>query len=122
MSKKTTLSLKAMKEKGEKITMITSYDYSSATLVQKAGIDTILVGDSLQMVMLGDDSTIAATTDVMIHHTKAGRAGAPDTFVAVSYTHLYFHRGDEKELYDHRSSDGSDAVRSDRDSIQRSGI
>lgn len=81
MSKKTTLSLKAMKEKGEKITMITAYDYSSATLAQKAGIDTILVGDSLQMVMLGDTSTISATTDVMIHHTKAVMAGAPDTFV-----------------------------------------
>ena len=81
MAKKTTLSLKSMKENGEKITMITAYDYSSATLAQKAGIDTILVGDSLQMVMLGDSSTIAATTDVMIHHTKAVIAGAPDTFV-----------------------------------------
>ncbi len=81
MSKKTTLSLKAMKENGEKITMITAYDYSSATLAQKAGIDTILVGDSLQMVMLGDSSTIAATTDVMIHHTKAVIAGASETFV-----------------------------------------
>ena len=49
---KTALSLKSMKENGEKITMITAYDYSSATLAQKAGIDTILVGDSLQMVML----------------------------------------------------------------------
>ena len=70
-----------MKENGEKITMITAYDYSSATLAQKAGIDTILVGDSLQMVMMGDSSTIAATTDDMIHHTKAVMAGAPDTFV-----------------------------------------
>lgn len=81
MAKKTTLSLQTMKENGEKITMVTAYDYSSATLVQRAGVDTILVGDSLQMVMLGDDSTIAATTDVMIHHTKAVLKGAPDTFV-----------------------------------------
>ncbi len=81
MAKKTTLSLGTMKENGEKITMITAYDYSSASLVQKAGVDMILVGDSLQMVMLGDTSTIAATTDVMIHHTKAVIAGAPDTFV-----------------------------------------
>ncbi len=81
MAKKTTLSLKTMKENGEKITMITAYDYSSATLAQKAGIDMILVGDSLQMVMMGDSSTIAATTDDMIHHTKAVMAGAPDTFV-----------------------------------------
>ena len=81
MSKLTTLKLQEMKEKGEKITMITAYDYSGAMLAQAAGIDTILVGDSLQMVMLGDDSTIAATTDTMIHHTKAVVKGAPDTFI-----------------------------------------
>jgi len=81
MAKKTTLTLQEMKAQGEKITMITAYDYSSATLAQKAGIDTILVGDSLQMVMLGDDETIACTMDVMIHHTKAVKKGAPQTFI-----------------------------------------
>lgn len=81
MSKQTTLTLQKMKEQGEKITMVTAYDYSGATLAQLAGIDTILVGDSLQMVMLGDDSTIACTMDTMIHHTKAVVTGAPETFI-----------------------------------------
>lgn len=81
MSKQTTLTLQKMKEQGEKITMVTAYDYSSATLAQLAGIDTILVGDSLQMVMLGDDSTIACTMDTMVHHTKAVVTGAPETFI-----------------------------------------
>ena len=81
MSKKTTVSLQSMKADGEKITMVTAYDYSGAMLAEKAGIDTILVGDSLQMVMLGDDETVSATMESMIHHTKAVVKGAPDTFV-----------------------------------------
>ena len=81
MSKKTTISLKEMKANGEKITMITAYDYSGASLAEKAGIDTILVGDSLQMVMLGDDETVSASMESMIHHTKAVVKGAPNTFV-----------------------------------------
>ncbi len=83
MAKQTTLTLQKMKEQGEKITMVTAYDYSSATLAQLAGIDTILVGDSLQMVMLGDDSTIACTMDTMVHHTKAVVKGAPETFIVM---------------------------------------
>ena len=70
-----------MKNNGEKITMVTSYDYRMAALAEQAGVDTILVGDSLQMVVLGDDSTVAATLDTMIHHTKAVVKGAPNTFV-----------------------------------------
>lgn len=81
MAKKNVLKLQAMKEQGEKITMVTAYDYPMAYYAQEAGVDTILVGDSLQMVVLGDDSTIAATTDTMIHHTKAVVKGAPETFV-----------------------------------------
>ncbi|MBW2615106.1 MAG: 3-methyl-2-oxobutanoate hydroxymethyltransferase [Deltaproteobacteria bacterium] len=70
--KKVTIAdLQKKKETGQKITMMTAYDYPTASLVDQAGIDTILVGDSLGMVVLGFDSTVPVTMDDMIHHTKA---------------------------------------------------
>lgn len=70
-----------MKQAGEKISMLTAYDYPSAQMVEEAGIDTILVGDSLGMVVLGYDSTVPVTMEEMLHHTKAARRGATKTFV-----------------------------------------
>jgi len=70
-----------MKGKKEKIVMLTSYDYSTAKLVDEAGIPLILVGDSLGMVILGYDSTIPVTMDVMIHHTKAVVRGTKQAMV-----------------------------------------
>lgn len=81
--KKTTTKLMAMKQQGEKITMLTAYDYTTAALIDKAGIDTILVGDSLGMVMLGYDTTIPVTMEDMISHGAAVVRGAKDTFVIV---------------------------------------
>ncbi|HUV93395.1 MAG TPA: 3-methyl-2-oxobutanoate hydroxymethyltransferase [Anaerolineae bacterium] len=63
--------IKGMKPKGEKITMVTAYDYSTAKIVDQVGIPLILVGDSLGMVVLGYESTIPVTMDDMLHHTKA---------------------------------------------------
>ena len=63
--------IKGMKPKGEKITMVTAYDYSTAKIVDQVGIPLILVGDSLGMVILGYESTIPVTMDDMLHHTKA---------------------------------------------------
>jgi 3-methyl-2-oxobutanoate hydroxymethyltransferase len=63
--------LKEMKQRGEKIAMLTAYDYATARIVDEAGIPLILVGDSLGMVVLGYDSTIPVTMDIMLHHTKA---------------------------------------------------
>lgn len=81
--KKTTTNLMAMKHKGEKITMLTAYDYTTASLIDKAGIDAILVGDSLGMVMLGYDDTIPVTMEDMISHGAAVSRGAKETFVVI---------------------------------------
>ncbi|EAD3232295.1 3-methyl-2-oxobutanoate hydroxymethyltransferase [Listeria monocytogenes] len=81
----------AMKENGEKITMITAYDYPSAKNVEQAEADMILVGDSLGMVVLGYDSTVPVTMDDMIHHTKAVKRGAPDTFIVTDMPFMTYH-------------------------------
>lgn len=68
--KVTTIRLREMKERGEKIAMLTAYDFSLATLVDQAGIDVILVGDSASNVMIGNPTTLPITLDQMIYHAK----------------------------------------------------
>jgi 3-methyl-2-oxobutanoate hydroxymethyltransferase len=68
--------IKEMKTRGEKVPMITAYDYTSARIVDEVGVPIILVGDSLGQVILGYDSTLPVTMDEMIHHTKAVARGA----------------------------------------------
>ena len=63
--------LKEMKQRGEKVTSLTAYDHSMATIVDRAGIEMILVGDSLGNVMLGYDTTVPVTMEAMLHHTAA---------------------------------------------------
>jgi len=79
--KVTILDLQAKKERGEPITMLTAYDYPTALLVDRAGIDVVLVGDSLAMVVLGHENTLAVTMDEMIHHCKAVSKGARNPFL-----------------------------------------
>ncbi len=79
--KLTVADIGAMKGKGEKITMLTAYDASFASLIENAEIDMLLVGDSLGMVVLGYDSTVPVTMDEMIHHAKAVRRGALQTLI-----------------------------------------
>ena len=73
--------IRDMKLKGEKIAMLTAYDYSTARIVDEAGIPLILVGDSLGMVVLGYESTIPVTMEDMLHHTKAVVRGTKNAMV-----------------------------------------
>lgn len=79
--KKTWPKMQKMKENGEKIAMLTAYDYSSATMAENAGMDILLVGDSLANVVQGHDTTLPATVDEMIYHTKMVMRGAKNTCV-----------------------------------------
>ncbi|MBY7143511.1 3-methyl-2-oxobutanoate hydroxymethyltransferase [Virgibacillus sp. NKC19-3] len=92
------LDLKQMKENNDKITMITAYDYPSAKTAEEAGVDMILVGDSLGMVVLGYESTVQVTIEDMIHHAKAVKKGAPNTYSVVDMPFMSYHVSLEESL------------------------
>src|SRR5712672_2490172 len=77
----TILDIQNMKARGERIPMITAYDYTSAQIVDRAGIPLLLVGDSLGMVVLGHASTIPVTLEDMIHHTGAVARGSQNALI-----------------------------------------
>lgn len=79
--KNTVLTFAKAKQEGIKISMLTAYDYSTAKLINDAGINSILVGDSLGNVVLGYEDTVSVTMEDMIHHTKAVSRGAKDALV-----------------------------------------
>lgn len=79
--KNTTITFREAKAKGEKITMLTAYDYSMAKIIDSSGINGILVGDSLGMVCLGYEDTISVTMEDMIHHTRAVARGTENALV-----------------------------------------
>lgn len=74
--KNTVVTFQEAKEKGEKLSMLTAYDYSTARLIDEAGVNAILVGDSLGMVVLGYEDTLSVTMEDMIHHSAAVAATA----------------------------------------------
>lgn len=98
MSKTTVSTLKEKKVRGEKITMLTAYDYPSAKMTEEAGIDMILVGDSLGMAVLGYDNTLPVTMEDMIYHSRAVRRGAPQTFVVGDMPFLSYHLSDDEAV------------------------
>jgi 3-methyl-2-oxobutanoate hydroxymethyltransferase len=90
--------IKDMKARGEKIPMITAYDYTSARIVDASGIPLILVGDSLGQVMLGYDSTVPVTMDEMIHHTKAVARGASNALIVGDMPFMSYQTGSTDAL------------------------
>jgi 3-methyl-2-oxobutanoate hydroxymethyltransferase len=90
--------IKEMKQKGEKIVMLTAYDYATAKLVEDTGIPMILVGDSLGMVVLGYETPIPATMDVMLHHTKAVVRGTSKAMIIGDMPFMTYHISVEDAL------------------------
>jgi len=87
----TIASLREKKLRHEPITCLTAYDYASARLVDEAGIDIILVGDSLAQTMLGYDNTLSVTTDEMLHHTRAVRRGVKNGLLVADMPYGSYH-------------------------------
>jgi 3-methyl-2-oxobutanoate hydroxymethyltransferase len=94
----TTASLREKKLQHQPITCLTAYDYASARLVDEAGIDIVLVGDSLAMTMLGYDNTLSVTTDEMLHHARAVRRGVKNAFLVVDMPYGSYHLSPEEAV------------------------
>ncbi|PYS51661.1 MAG: 3-methyl-2-oxobutanoate hydroxymethyltransferase [Acidobacteria bacterium] len=90
--------LRSMKERGEKIAVLTAYDVTMARLLDRAGIDVILVGDSLGMVVLGFETTLPVTLEMMIHHTKAVSRGAKRALIVADMPFLTFQLSMEEAM------------------------
>lgn len=98
MVRKTILDFNQMAANGEKIVYLTAYDYLTAKMQEKAGVDMILVGDSLGMVSLGYDTTFPVTMDDMIRHCQAVRRGAPNVFIIGDMPYMSYQVSDEQAI------------------------
>lgn len=99
MMKNTVSTFREQKAKGEKISMLTAYDYSTAKLTDEASINGILVGDSLGMVVLGYEDTLPVTMEDMIHHTAAVCRGAKNTLVVGDMPFMSYQVSVEEAVY-----------------------
>lgn len=96
--KKTINDFRQMVQNGDKIVYLTAYDYLTAKMQEKAGVDMILVGDSLGMVCLGYDTTFPVTMDDMVRHCQAVRRGAPNTFIVGDMPYMSYQTSDEQAI------------------------
>ena len=112
-SKVTSTTLLDKKQKHEPITCLTAYDYASARLVDEAGIDVVLVGDSLGMVVLGYDNTLPVTVEEMLHHTRAVRRGVKRAFLIADMPFASYQVSSEEAIRNAARfiKDGAEAVK-----------
>ena len=96
--KKTVFDFMEMKQKGEKVTWLTAYDFPTANLAEQAGIEMLLVGDSVGMVVYGYSGTIPVTMEQMIYHTEAVRRGALNTFIIGDMPFLSYQKSVEDAI------------------------
>lgn len=97
--KKTVQDFIQMKQSGEKITYLASYDYPSAYFAEKAGMDMLLVGDSMGMVVLGYATTVPVTMEEMLIHARAVRRGAPNTFIIGDMPFMSYQESVEQAMH-----------------------
>ncbi|MFQ5881136.1 MAG: 3-methyl-2-oxobutanoate hydroxymethyltransferase [Candidatus Methylomirabilales bacterium] len=98
MARVTTVALQEMKDRGEKITMLTAYDYPIARLLDEAGIEVILVGDSLAMVGLGYETTLPVTMEEMLHHVRAVARGVKRALLVADMPFLSYQASQEEAV------------------------
>jgi 3-methyl-2-oxobutanoate hydroxymethyltransferase len=98
ITRKTILDIKKMKMQGEKITMLTAYDYTMASILDESNIDILLVGDSLGNVVLGYDSTLPVTMEDMLHHTKAVSRAVRNAMIVADMPFLSYQISPEAAL------------------------
>lgn len=97
--KNTVLTFKEAKVQGRKLTMLTAYDFSMAKIIDESGINGILIGDSLGMVIKGDEDTLAVTVDEIIYHTKAVKKGAKNALIVSDMPFLSYHTSIQDAIY-----------------------
>src|ERR1041384_1736845 len=96
--KVTVPAVRATKKRGERLVCLTAYDYPTARIVDEAGTEIILVGDSLGNVVLGDYRTVAVTPDELIHHTRAVRRGVERALLVADMPYGTYHTGEDEAV------------------------
>ncbi|MGZ3568274.1 MAG: 3-methyl-2-oxobutanoate hydroxymethyltransferase, partial [Thermodesulfobacteriota bacterium] len=110
----TPVDVQAMKKEGKKISMLTAYDYPMALLEDRAGIEVILVGDSVGMTVLGYENTLPVTMDEMIHHTKAVKKGAKYALIVGDMPFMSYNTSEKDAIFNagrFMKEAGADAVK-----------